>query len=283
MENNITIKKAVPPDTIKHFVKVPKEIILNKEMSEHRLSVLLYLIYNQTWDECVHYSPLYMLQWSGYKPNWDRHNKNNIYVKFKNCMEWYFKNGYIIDFDESRFIQSTFQSSLLNRDKINPTNNFGILYDFEIETINNYKSPYKPLNNSMLLLLLSYIRAFSWVRANETTGHSNNSKKEKPEIFHSQFQIIEQFTGISRKLVSRATDILEMLGLIKTYRMPKYKDDGGKWHTDDIIYVCPYKYISKNGKIRKCTQNEYNYEKELEHGIEFVEKKKYLQKKFYQD
>lgn len=193
-------------------------------------------------------------------------------------MEWYYKNEYIQNFDEARFVQSNFQTSLLNRDKLNPADNFGILYDFEIETIKNYTSPYKPLNNSMLLLLLAYIRAFTWSRGNNTTDRSNKSPKYKPEVFHSQFQIIEQFTGISRKLVSRATDVLEVLGLVKTYRPPKYKDEKGNWHTDDIFYVCPYKYISDGNQIRKCNKKEYDWEKELNNGIDFAENKKYLQK-----
>lgn len=245
--------------------------------------MFLYLNYNQTWDEMVHYSPLYMIKWSGYKPNWDRHNKNNIYVKFKNCMQWYFENGYIIDFDEDKYSQSNFQSSLLNKEKINPSNNFGLIYDFEVNAIKNFNSSYKPLNNSILLLLLSYIRAFTWTRTNEVTGHSDKSQKEKPEIFHSQFQIMENFIGVSRKLISRASLVLEELGLIKTYRMPNYQDSSGNWHADDIIFVCPYKYVLRDKQIIKCSDKEYNYEKELQNGIEFVKDQKYLSKKFYQD
>lgn len=261
------IEKVKLPTTVNKFVKIPKEVILSDMLSEHRLSVLIYLNYNQTWDKTVHYSPLYMIQWSGYKPNWDRHNKNNIYIKFKNCMQWFFENGYLIDFNEDKYIQSNFQSSLLNIEKIQPMNNFGLIYDFEIELINNFKSSYKPLNRSLLLLLLSYIRAFTWNRSNQLLYY-------KPEIFHSQFQTMSTFIGISRKLISRATEILELMGLIKTYRMPKYKDTNDNWHTDDIIYVCPYKYIVKNNQIYKCSDNEYNAEEELKKGIEFLKTQK---------
>ena len=283
INENITVSKAIPPNRVQRFVKVPKEIILAKELPEHRTSLFLYFNYNQTWDEMVHYSPLYMIHWSGYKTSWSRSNKNNIYIKFKTCMQWYFENGYIIDFDEDKFIQSTFQSSLLNKEKINPLNNFGILYDFEIETINKFDSPYKPLNKSVLLSLLSYIRAFTWFRSNEVSGHSNKSQKEKPEIFHSQFQTMEHFTGIPYKLISRSVSVLEDMGLIKTYRMPRYKDSNGNWRTDDIIFVCPYKYTLRDGQIIKCSNQEYDSEKELLNGIEFVKNQKYSSKKFYQD
>lgn len=271
------------PYTVQHIVKVPKEVILANTIPEHRLSVLMYFNYNQTWDNTVHYSAIYMIQWSGYKPNWHRGTKENIYTKFKDCMQWFFDNGYIIDFDIDQYSQSKFQSSLINIEKMKPSDNFGIIYDFEIEIIKNYQSSYRPLNKSILLLLLSYIRAFTWKRTNELSGHSEKSKQSKPEIFYSQYQTMASFIGINRKMISRATIVLEQLGLIKTYRMPRYKDSNGNWHTDDIIYVCPYKYESKQSHIFKCSKKEYDYEKELEYGIKYLREQKYISKKFYQE
>lgn len=197
-------------------------------------------------------------------------------------MDWYLENEYIIDFDKEKYIQNTFQSSLLNHEKLNPKNNFGILYDFEIKVINKYQSSYKPLNKSILLLLLSYIRAFTWIRTNELSGHSEKSKKNKPEIFYSQFQTIAAFIGSNRRMIAKATIVLEQLGLIKTHRMPRYKDSNDQWHTDDIIYICPYRYILQNNQIIQCTKEEYDYKKELDYGIMFLREQKYVSKKFYQ-
>lgn len=263
---------------------MPKEIILENTLTEHRISTYLYFNYNQTWDGMVHYSPLYMIRWCGYVSNWDRHKgRINIYDKFLNCMQWYFENGYIGSFDQKKYTQSTFQSSLLNESKLNPPNNFAIIYDFEIEIINNYQSPYKPLNRSMLLLLLSYIRAFTWKRTTEFSGHSKKSKKSKPEIFYSQFTTIASLIGTNRKMVSRATTVLEELGLIKTYRMPRYQDCNNNWHTDDIIYVCPYKYEFRGGQLCECSKIEYDWEEELKNGIAYLKEQKYENRKFLQD
>lgn len=121
------------------------------------------------------------------------------------------------------------------------------------------------------------------MRTNELSGHSEKSKKNKPEMFYSQFQTIAAFIGSDRKMIARATDVLENLGLIKTHRMPRYKDSNDKWHTDDIIYVSPYKYISRNNKIVRCSKEEYNPKKELEYGILFLRNQNYASKKFYQD
>lgn len=274
---------TVVPRIPNRYIKIPKEIILEKELSEHRISTLIYLNYNQTWDEMVHYSPTYMIQWCGYKANWRKGKKENIYDKFLNCMSWLHKNGYIIDFDAVAYTQNNFQSSLINMEKVLPENNFGVINDFEIEAIMNYKSTYKPLNKSILLLMLSYIRAFTWVRADLKTGYSESSKKNKPEIFHGQFEYMENFIGVRPKMISKATNVLEELGMIKTYRMPNYKDAQGHWHSDDIICVCPYKFVSCNDTLRLCEKEEYDWQKELDYGVSFLREQKYSSRKFYQD
>lgn len=267
-----------------HIVKVAKDIILQPNVTEHRISVLFYLNYNRTWENIVNYSPIHMIQWCGYKPNWNRHkNRESIYDKFLSSMQWIFSNGYIIDFDKSRFVQNTLQSSLLNLDLIEPNKDFAIIYDFEYETIMEYDSPYKPLTKSVLLLVFSYIKAFTWNRFSSISGHSEKTKKSKPEIFHSQFEIMSQFIGIKPKMISKATEILEQMGLIITHRMPMYQDTDGNWHTDDIIYVIPYKIIYQNKHFYICSKEEYDPKKELENGIIYLRNMKHISKKFYQD
>ena len=232
----------------------------------------------------VNYSPIYMIQWSGYQPNWNRHkNRESIYDKFFKSMQCLFLNGYIINFDETKYIQNTFQSSMLNIEKLIPEQNYGIIYDFEYETIMKYESPYKPLNKSILLLVFSYIKAFMWNRFSSISGHSEKTKKSKPEIFHSQFEIMSQFIGIKPKMISKATEILEQMGLIITHRMPRYQDTDGNWHTDDIIYVIPYKIIYQNKHFYICSKEEYDPKKELENGIIYLRNMKHISKKFYQD
>lgn len=283
--NDKEIIKEIKPQVPKLYVKVPKQIILENSLTEHRISVLCYLNYNQTWEKTIGYSPIHMIQWSGYKANWRKlpNGNKNIYDKFLDCMNWYFENGYIIDFDSKKYIRNTFQSSLLNADIIFPKNNFGLIYDFEIKAITNYKSSYTSLNKSILLLVLSYIRAFTWIRSNEVSGHSEKSKRNKPEIFYSHFKTIGENLGINPKLVSRATDILRDLGILKVYEMPTYQDENKYWHNGETIFICPYKISSYKGNLRVSSKDEYNWEKELEYGIKYLKELKHFSKKFYQD
>lgn len=263
-----------------HYISVPKEVILAKSLPEHRISVYTYLRFNQTWDNRVHYSPVYMIEWCGYKPTWSRHNKNNIYEKFKICMQWYLENNYLKDFCIDKFSQNTFQSSAINTENMKVGKDFGLLYDFEIKRILEYKSPYKPLNSSILLLLLSYIRAYTWIRFTSPSGHSAKTAKCKPEIFYSQFKTIGEFIGISERMVSNATGILAELGLIKTYRMPSYLNAEDEWRTDDVIYVCPYKIVKSKDTF--VVLDSYDWRKELENGINFLRESKYSDRKFHQ-
>lgn len=279
----VTVNPRVP----KHYIKVPKTIILEHSLPEHRISTLIYLNYHQTWEMTVGYSPIHMIQWCGYKANWRTNKKvesENIYEKFTRCMMWFSEHEYIKDFKKELFVQNTLQFSLLNKEKLIPQDNFGLIYDFEIEAIMGYESSYKPLNKSILLLVLSYIRAFSWLRSTFITGHSNKSKQAKPEIFHSQFEKMEKYIGVSARMISRATKVLSDLGIINIYRMPNYKNAEGEWRSNDIIYVFPYKVVAdKSKRIRLCTEEEYNWSKELTNGIRFLQESKFQSKSFYQE
>lgn len=268
--------------TPKHYIRIPKEIILASDLPEHRISAFIYFWYNHTWDESVHYSPIYMIQWCGYKPNWHRGTKENIYTKFTSCMQWYWENGYLLNFEKEKYITNTFQSSLLNMEKLCPSENYGIMYDFEIKKIMEYSSSYRPLTKSVLLLLLTYIRSYTWIRKSNPTRHSETSKRNKPEIFNSQFKQMANYIGVNERLISKATDVLVELGLIQVYRMPSYKDCTDTWRTDDIIYVCPYKFSIQNSCIVQDTEN-YNWESELKYGIDFLQNMNYVTKKFYQE
>ena len=112
IEENKGLDITMLPSHPKHFIKIPKEIILNQELSEHRVFAFLYLIYNQTLENNVHYSSQYMIQWCGYKPVWNRSRKENIHTKFKDCMNWFLDNEYISELENELESEPVEQSNL---------------------------------------------------------------------------------------------------------------------------------------------------------------------------
>ena len=264
------------------FVKVPRELIYASTVSEKRASCFSYLIFNSTLQDTVAYSAKQIITWCGFKPNWNRSKtKANIYDKFLDCMTWIYQNGYILNFEDTEFTGNNYCYSLLNTDKMFPSDNFGIIYDFEIEKIKNYKSKYRTLTQSTILLILSYIRVNLWKRSANLEFQEEKLKKEKPEICNKQILEISNDIGISERLISRSIDILVELDIIDMSPMPRFQDELGNWHTEDSIFVNKYKFIrNEHGVIIK--DNSYDYESELSNGIDFIRKRKYVSRKFYQ-
>ena len=147
----------------------------------------------------------------------------------------------------------------------------------------SYKSQYKPLTNSIVLLVLSYIRLGMWRRTYQYTGESEKTKKDKPEIFNKQYSEMSSDIGISSRLVSRCVDALEDMGIIAVKHMPRFKDETGQWHTEDTIFTNKYRYLYDTRTRKHKLDSDYDYEKEIQYGIKFLQERKYSSKKFYQD
>ncbi len=240
---------------------------------------------NETRDGTVHHSPIQILRWCGYSATWDKHKnkgKPNTFTAIAQCMGWFHESGYILDFNEKRFQRDNHEISRLNTEMFRPDGNFGILYDFEIQRIMDCHISYRPLTKSIVLLVLSYIRAYTWIRQSDISGHSPTSMKEKPEIFYSQYTLMGTFIGVAPRMISKAVDILADLGLLISHRLPNYKTVSNEWRTNDVIFVCPYKIQTANDELIVLDGSSYDYKKELENGIAFLRSDGYAAKKFYQ-
>lgn len=267
-----------------YFLKIPKQLILENQLPPHRISSFIYLLKNETkvGYRC-HYTASYMISESGYTTNWSRNKKRiNVLQKFVSCMNWFVQNNYIDAFDEHEYTLNHFQTSILNDDLFYPEDGYGALFDFEINEIMKYECDYKPLNKSILLLILSLIRAYTWKRKTSITGYSDRSKSEKPEILWTTFEDISEYTGVSRQLVSRAVQVLEDLGLIKTLRLSSQKIED-KIINGRILIACPYKIIYKDNKFKICVTEEYDCDQELSLGKDYVNYYRRNHKKFYQE
>lgn len=272
------------PPVPKYFISVPSELITAKELNDKRISCFYYLNQNITYENTVMYCFNYMAKFCKYKAQWNRNQQNNIHSKFLECMKWFHDNGYIIDFNSDKFIGQTFQCSPVDINKIRKPERFAKIYDFEIEKIINFKSDYRPLSSSILLLTLSYLRLKTWNRKDEITGYSESSKKDKPEICHKKYIEIAQEIGLSEKIVSRAIHTLSSFGFIAVRPMPRFRDENNYWVVDDTIFITPYKFIQKqDGEFTLASKEFYDFRKEISYGISFIKEQKYTSKKFYQE
>lgn len=178
-------------------------------------------------------------------------------------MNYLYQEKYLLNFNAEDYTRNNYQYSLMAKEKLSPKDNYGIVYDFEIEAIMNYETKQRSVNYSVLLLLLSYIRAYTW----------KSTDKSKPEIFHSQYMTIGKYIGVNKRTVSKGISALEELGIIKTYRMTPSVRSDGRWSVGDVVFAFPYKIITKNNHIHICTKEEYDCDKELELGISYLRDK----------
>lgn len=238
-----------------------------------------------TNDNTVLYTCDYLIRWCGFTPSRKKSKKDNCSIndKFSQVIDWLYQNYYISDFEADEFGGNNFQYCAVDKDRFFSSGNFAIIYDFEFQILKSYESKYKPLTNSVILLVLTYIRLNMWRRIYQYTGESETTKKEKPEICNKQYTEISSDLGVSSRLISRSIDALENFGIIAVKHMPRFKDETGQWHTEDTIFVNSYRYLYDTKTRKHRLDCDYDYEKEIRYGIKFLQERKYSSKKFYQD
>lgn len=267
--------------------RIPKELLSKSIPSEHIIPVVCALQNHLSIFNNVTYSLNYLLNWFGYKASENRHKGAvTIQSQYLDCMQWLKDKQYIQSFDAENFRTDKLNESYVTDvDKLYPKKNYGILYDFEVEFVKNIKFNKKHvINNSLVLMFLAYIRAYSWNRGNLEKiylSHSQKSKQEKPEIFNSTYKSMSSVLGLSERTISKLTEFLEEVGIIRTHRLPKYKDSHSRWHHGEIIYVFNYKFQYLNRRYYSC--DDYNPKQEIKNGIKFIRENQYETKKFNQE
>ena len=102
---------------------------------------------------------------------------------------------------------------------------------------------------------------------------------DKPEFCYRHYNNIEVDIGLSSRYISKATKILNKMDIIEYRELPRYKDESGNWHTEVTLFVNKYKRIDNGESI----DTKYDFNQELQWGIEYIKEKKFLSKKFLQN
>lgn len=255
-------KEIAPAYTVKKYLKIPRDVIYLSELDEKRISCFLYFLKHITFNGTVSYSCDHLVKWCGYKPSIKKYKNTNLSTndKFANIIEWLYRNYYISDFNYKEFCGNYLRYCSVNDVMfLNPAR-FGVIYDFEFQKVENIKSW------DLLLLVLSYLRLNTW---NNKTG-----EHLRPEIVHRQYSKVSEDTGVSVYRIKKSIQTLCDIGILKTATVPRFRDQSGAWHTEDMIIANKYKYHWDNITNTYLLDQNYDCDKELEFGVQYLQQRK---------
>lgn len=211
-----------------NYVKIPREIVYDKDLSSKRAIIFSYLCARRSLDDTVAFSTTELCHWSKLKPNYRDGKINQKYYEVLLLLSHYGYFESCPDFEkclEENTNSVKYQQVQLNIEKFDVPDNFGIIYFDELEKILNFKEKLEGkgidlarMSSAYILLLLSYIRV------------NLNRIEDKPLCCYRYFKTISEDIGLSERYIGRIVDILEELKIVKCQPMKResYIKDGEK-------------------------------------------------------
>ena len=174
-----------------NYVKIPREIIYDKDFSSKRVIIFSYLCARRSLDDTVAFSTTELCHWSKLKPNYRDGKINQKYYEVLLLLSHYGYFESCPDFEKclkEKTNSVKYQQVKLNIEKFDVPDKFGIIYFDELNAILNFKEELKDkeidtarISSAYILLVLSYIR----VNLNRMDG--------KPLCCYRYFQKILDF------------------------------------------------------------------------------------------
>lgn len=254
-----------------NYVKIPREIIYDKELSSKRVIIFSYLCARRSLDDTVAFSTTELCHWSKLKPNYRDGKINQKYYEVLLLLSHYGYFESYPDFEECLKENTNsvkYQQVKLNIEKFDVPDKFGIIYFDELDKILDFKDELKNvkgielarMSSAYILLLLSYIR----INLCRIDG--------KPQCCYRHYQKISEDTGLSERYIGRIVDILEELKIVKCQPMKreKYIKNGKeKYLTTPKVFADYRRFIVDEHGQR--IDKEYNAEEEIRKQIDFLE------------
>lgn len=255
-----------------NYVKIPREIIYDKDLSSKRVIIFSYLCARRSLDDTVAFSTTELCHWSKLKPNYRDGKINQKYYEVLLLLSHY---GYFIEYPdfEKSLKENTnsvkYQQVQLNIEKFDVPDKFGIIYFDELEKILNFQEELKEnenielarMSSAYILLLLSYIRV------------NLNRIESKPLCCYRHYQKISEDIGISERYIGRIVDILEALQIIKCQpmRREKYIKDGKeKYFTTPKVFA-DYRHFKHDQYGNQILDMEYDVDEEIKKQLQILE------------
>lgn len=254
-----------------HYIKIPREIIYNKDIGDKRVIIFSYLCSRRALDDTVAFSISELCHWSYLKPNYHDGKINHKYLE---VLELLSHHGYFINCPNFQKLAKEKKNSTdyynikLNIEKFDIPDGFGIVYFDELEKILNFKEELKDkdidlsrMSSAYILLLLSYLRV------------NMNRDTTKPLCCYRLFQKISDDIGLSERYISRIVEILDAMNIVKYQegKRSRYKKGNGEYGfvTSPKVFADYRKFIKDEHGNSKLDEN-YNYKVEIQKQIELL-------------
>lgn len=261
-----------------NYVKIPREIIYNKDIGDKRVIIFSYLCSRRALDDTVAFSISELCHWSHLKPNYHDGKINHKYLEVLEILSHYEYFESCPDFDklaQEKKNSTDYYNIKINTEKFDIPDNFGIIYFDELEKILNFKEELKDvkvndeeidvtrMSSAYILLLLSYLRV------------NMNRNSDKPLCCYRLYQKITDDIGLSERYISRIVEILDVMNVIKFQegKRIRYKKEENKYEflTTPKVFA-DYKRFTKDEKGNQNIDNSYDYKTEIQKQLDILEK-----------
>lgn len=260
-----------------NYVKIPREIIYNKDIGDKRVIIFSYLCSRRALDDTVAFSISELCHWSHLKPNYHDGKINHKYLEVLELLSRYGYFESCPDFEklaQEKKNSTDYCNIKISTERFDIPDNFGIIYFDELEKILNFKEELKGvkvddeeidltrMSSAYILLLLSYLRV------------NMNRNPDKPLCCYRLYQKITEDIGLSERYISRIVEILDVMNTIKyqegkRIRYKKKEDKFGFLTTPKVF--ADYRHYVKDENGNQKIDVDYDYKNEIQKQLVILE------------
>ncbi len=262
-----------------NYVKIPREIIYDKDLGDKRVIIFSYLCSRRALDDTVAFSISELCHWSCLKPNYHDGKINHKYLEVLKLLSHYGYFEYCPDFEKlakEKKNSTDYYNIKIDIEKFDMPDNFGIIYFDELEKILDFKEELKGIridekeidltrmSSAYILLLLSYLRI------------NMNRNPDKPLCCYRLYQKISEDIGLSERYISRIVEILDVMNIVKYQESKriryKKQDDKYGFLTTPKVFA-DYKHYVKDEYGNSKVDSNYDYRNEISQQLESLNTK----------
>lgn len=260
-----------------NYVKIPREIIYDKDIGDKRAIIFSYLCSRRALDDTVAFSISELCHWSHLKPNYHDGKINQKYLEVLELLSHYGYFESCPDFEKlakEKKNSTDYYNIKIYTEKFDIPDNFGIIYFDELEKILNFKEELKDvkinndeidltrMSSAYILLLLSYLRV------------NMNRNTDKPLCCYRLYQKITEDIGLSERYISRIVEMLDVMNIVKSQegKRLRYKKQDEKYGflTTPKVFA-DYRHYIKDEKGNQLIDVNYDFRNEIQKQLEILE------------